>query len=91
MSRADYEHWNEERDQVWWQEEGQHYGHEDPPDPDEEQYEIRTRYPFAPRQTRESMSDAWCIDCDLPVWEHGGHWLDDTDNHHDRHRVGPPK
>jgi hypothetical protein len=24
MSRSDYAHWNEEADQVWWQEEGKH-------------------------------------------------------------------
>lgn len=24
MSRADYAHWNEEADQVWWAEEGRH-------------------------------------------------------------------
>lgn len=24
MSRADYEHWNEEADRVWWEEEGRH-------------------------------------------------------------------
>lgn len=24
MSRADYAHWNEEADIVWWQEEGRH-------------------------------------------------------------------
>lgn len=35
--------------------------------------------------------DAHCLDCDVPVWEHGGHWLDDSDNHHDRHEIGPPE
>lgn len=24
MSRADYAHWNEEADRVWWEEEGKH-------------------------------------------------------------------
>jgi hypothetical protein len=24
MSRADYAHWNEDADMVWWQEEGRH-------------------------------------------------------------------
>lgn len=24
MARSDYEHWNEEADHVWWQEEGRH-------------------------------------------------------------------
>lgn len=24
MARSDYDHWNEEADQVWWQEEGKH-------------------------------------------------------------------
>ena len=31
MSRADYAHWNEEADIVWWAEEGRHQG-----DPNEE-------------------------------------------------------
>ena len=26
MSRADYAHWNEEADLVWWAEEGRHQG-----------------------------------------------------------------
>lgn len=34
MSRADYAHWNEEQDLVWWQEEGRHHGSEEPSDPD---------------------------------------------------------
>ena len=37
-----------------------------------------------------SRPDAWCSDCYLPLWEHGGHWLDDTDNHHDGHNVTAP-
>lgn len=24
MSRADYEHWNEDAEYIWWQEEGKH-------------------------------------------------------------------
>jgi hypothetical protein len=27
MSRAHYDHWNEEADQMWWQEEGR-FGHD---------------------------------------------------------------
>lgn len=30
MSRADYAHWNEEQDRVWWEEEGRHADSCDP-------------------------------------------------------------
>lgn len=32
MARSDYDHWNEEADIVWWQEEGRHAGNEEPYD-----------------------------------------------------------
>lgn len=32
MSRADYAHWNEEADQIWWAEEGRHT--DEPSDPE---------------------------------------------------------
>lgn len=35
MSRADYAHWNEEQDLVWWQEEGRHGSEEPSWEPDE--------------------------------------------------------
>lgn len=35
MARADYEHWNEEADLMWWQEEGRHQDEPNyDPDPD---------------------------------------------------------
>jgi len=34
--RSDYEHWNEERDIMWYQEVGRFAGNEDPPDPDDD-------------------------------------------------------
>ena len=34
MARADYAHWNEDADYMWWQEEGR-FGSEDAPDPDD--------------------------------------------------------
>ena len=33
MSRADYAHWNEDADYMWWHEEGKHA--DEPPEPDE--------------------------------------------------------
>ena len=36
MSRADYAHWNEDADMIWWQEEGRHAEYEEPEfDPDD--------------------------------------------------------
>lgn len=33
--RSDYEHWNEDRDFMWWQEVGKHAADQnDPPEPD---------------------------------------------------------
>lgn len=47
MSRADYAHWNEDADYMWWQEEGRH-----PYEPDydndaytDDWYEERGEYP----------------------------------------------
>lgn len=37
MSRADYQHWNEDADYVWWHEEGKHV--EEPPEPDDGDYD----------------------------------------------------
>lgn len=34
MSRADYAHWNEDADYMWWHEEGRHV--EEPPEPDDD-------------------------------------------------------
>lgn len=34
MSRADYAHWNEDADYMWWHEEGKHI--EEPPEPDDD-------------------------------------------------------
>ena len=36
MSRADYAHWNEDADYVWWQEEGRHDEAQFNPEPDDE-------------------------------------------------------
>lgn len=33
MALADYAHWNEDAEYMWWQEEGRHI--EEPPEPDE--------------------------------------------------------
>lgn len=39
MSRADYAHWNEEADRIWWEEEGKWEDDSEPePDPDEDDY-----------------------------------------------------
>ena len=32
MPRADYAHWNEDADHMWWQEEGRHETYEEPYD-----------------------------------------------------------
>lgn len=32
MARSDYDHWNEEADYIWWQEEGRHGTYEEPDD-----------------------------------------------------------
>jgi hypothetical protein len=37
MSRADYAHWNEDADYMWWHEEGKHV--EEPPEPDDYDYD----------------------------------------------------
>jgi hypothetical protein len=37
MSRADYAHWNEDAEYMWWQEEGRHP--EEPPEPDDYDYD----------------------------------------------------
>lgn len=34
MSRADYAHWNEDADRIWWEEEGRHETYEKPFDDD---------------------------------------------------------
>lgn len=35
MARADYEHWNEDADYMWWHEEGKHV-EEEPFEPDDD-------------------------------------------------------
>lgn len=35
MPLADYAHWNEEAERVWWEEEGKHETYERPEDPDD--------------------------------------------------------
>ena len=37
MPLADYAHWNEEAEQVWWQEEGRHT--EEPPEVEDDDWE----------------------------------------------------
>ncbi len=36
MSRADYSHWNEDADRIWWEEEGRHV--EEPPFLDDDEF-----------------------------------------------------
>lgn len=42
MARSDYDHWNEEADRVWWEEEGRFPL--DPPDPDDDDLDRYGRY-----------------------------------------------
>jgi hypothetical protein len=38
MALADYAHWNEDAEYMWWHEEGKHDGSEEPCDPDPDRY-----------------------------------------------------
>jgi hypothetical protein len=38
MPLADYAHWNEDAEYMWWHEEGKHADAYEPPDPDDESW-----------------------------------------------------
>lgn len=61
MSRADYAHWNEEQDMVWWAEEGKHSFHVDNYDPElDDDYlndERRDDYECDEQETEQAESN----------------------------------
>jgi hypothetical protein len=58
MSRADYAHWNEDADYMWWMEEGRHP--EEPPDP----FDHDDRYD---PDEEEEDNEVLCYICEEPI------------------------
>lgn len=56
MSRADYAHWNEEADQVWWAEEGSHVVEYNPEPDDWEDESWRDEVPDEDDEDDEDAS-----------------------------------
>lgn len=69
MSRADYAHWNEDADYMWWHEEGKHAGEQEPPDPDDESW--RDEPPEGDDEDRCRRCDS-LYDCKTNA--KGDHW-----------------